>query len=235
MDGRRIPLMILAGIVLAPVAVLAASGLGIMIAGDKKILTATGIPDHDNGPFPSHWNPNIVTEQDWRFVVPAKPEYAARTTRLPQLGPIGIAVNGVALFNPYNRDGDDAVSGSRRERFDDCRGHPTEFGAYHYHQYSRCVIEEKPGRHSGIFGWSLDGFPVHGPQGVGGAAPTDLDECNGHVHPGEDKDRYHYHVTAKFPYIIGCYRGVIDAASFPRPGRRGILGGGGPRIGPPPR
>ena len=38
-----------------------------------------------------------------------------------------------------------------------------------------------------------------------GKPPTDLDECNGHA----DKERgYHYHVTAKFPYIIGGYMGV---------------------------
>ena len=32
-----------------------------------------------------------------------------------------------------------------------------------------------------------------------------LDQCNGHVGPGGD---YHYHATATFPYIVGCYRGT---------------------------
>jgi hypothetical protein len=31
-----------------------------------------------------------------------------------------------------------------------------------------------------------------------------LDQCNGHVGPNGD---YHYHATATFPYVLGCYRG----------------------------
>jgi len=32
-----------------------------------------------------------------------------------------------------------------------------------------------------------------------------LDQCNGHVGPNGD---YHYHATATFPYLLGCYRGT---------------------------
>jgi YHYH protein len=35
-----------------------------------------------------------------------------------------------------------------------------------------------------------------------------LDQCNGHVGPNGD---YHYHATATFPYILGCYRGSLTA------------------------
>lgn len=245
MFRRRIHLLILGALLVIPVAAIAAtaSGLNITVEGDKKILTTNDIPNHENGPFPSRFNPNTVQEQNFRFVIPAHPKYSEHTTRLPQLGPIGVAVNGVTFFNPYNRDGDDAVTGSRRERFDDCQGHPTAFGAYHYHQYSKCVIKDEPGQHSKIFGWAFDGFAVYGPQGVGGKEPTDLDKCNGHVHPGDSQDKYHYHVTKTFPYIIGCYHGEVDAASFQRPMRRPFLGGmprdrmgdrQGDHMGPPP-
>ena len=44
-----------------------------------------------------------------------------------------------------------------------------------------------------------------------------LDECNGRVGPD---GTYRYHVTATFPYIIGCYRGT--AAN----GGGGMMGGG---------
>ena len=40
---------------------------------------------------------------------------------------------------------------------------------------------------------------------AGRGAPAYLDECNGHVGPSGD---YHYHTTATFPYILGCYRGT---------------------------
>ncbi len=36
-------------------------------------------------------------------------------------------------------------------------------------------------------------------------APDHLDRCNGHYGPKGD---YHYHATAEFPYIIGCYAGT---------------------------
>jgi hypothetical protein len=39
----------------------------------------------------------------------------------------------------------------------------------------------------------------------GGNEPTILDQCNGHVGPGGD---YHYHATATFPYVLGCYSGT---------------------------
>ena len=39
----------------------------------------------------------------------------------------------------------------------------------------------------------------------GGDEPTILDQCNGHVGPAGD---YHYHATASFPYILGCYTGT---------------------------
>lgn len=44
------------------------------------------------------------------------------------------------------------------------------------------------------------------------ADPRFLDRCNGHVGPNGD---YHYHATATFPYIIGCYAGVASDAQAP--------------------
>lgn len=104
---------------------------------------------------------------------------------------------------------------------------------------------------SPILGWALDGFPIYGSRECKDAScaeivmlqsgysqiadpktnawdayawaehpndPSYLDECNGHYGPDGD---YHYHVTASFPYIIGCYRGTPIGA-----------GGGGGTQGP---
>ena len=76
-------------------------------------------------------------------------------------------------------------------------------------------------------------FTVYGPNGSDGKPPSDLDECNGHT----DQERgYHYHVTEKFPYILGAYKGVVDQSNFdhPRPGGARHRGGPPPRL-PPPR
>ena len=54
---------------------------------------------------------------------------------------------------------------------------------------------------------SEDTIPETGPPYVDS---TDLDECNGHTTATPDfpDGIYHYHVTATFPYISGCYRGT---------------------------
>ena len=76
----------------------------------------------------------------------------------------------------------------------------------------------------------------YGPNGEDGKPPTDLDECNGH----SDKEHgYHYHVTGKFPYILGGYHGVVEASNLDRGPRQGGPGGPGRgtrdgRRGPPP-
>jgi hypothetical protein len=96
------------------------------------------------------------------------------------------------------------------------------------------------GEASPVIGWGRDGFPIRGPlecSDAGCAAivemkssyvligdpktnawdayeyqanadPTFLDECNGHTGPDGD---YHYHATAGFPYILGCFRGTPAA------------------------
>ena len=50
-------------------------------------------------------------------------------------------------------------------------------------------------------------------------SPEYLDRCNGHS--GDDQGgRYHYHATASWPYIVGCFSGT-PATSFATTPRRG--------------
>ena len=58
---------------------------------------------------------------------------------------------------------------------------------------------------------------------AGSTAADRLDTCNGHVGHGGD---YHYHATAGFPYILGCYRGTAAAGSGQDAGQGGGTGGG---------
>lgn len=207
------------------------------------LVLSDGLPDHPTGEFPNPHNPNTIKKQNYRFVIPRQPQQAERPTPLP-MGPIGVAINGVPFYNPYTREGNDAVDGPFAEVFDSCCGHPDQMGRYHYHQYPVCVkspFKEAPGEHSPIIGYAFDGFAIYGPHDEGGKPPTDLDECNGH---SDSQRGYHYHVTSKFPYILGAYRGVVDQANFDRRGRfagqgqRGLPPGPPPpgmRPGPPPR
>ena len=196
------------------------------------IVESDGIPTHATATYPNANNPNKILKQNYKFKIPLKPRRAEQITKLP-MGPIGVAINGIPFYNPYNREGHDAVEGPFAEVFDSCCGHPDPRGRYHYHKYPVCVkspFRDEPGKHSPLLGYAFDGFAIYGPNDTGGKPPTDLDDCNGHA---DDERGYHYHVTKVFPYILGAYRGVVELENFDRGPRGGGGAGGGPPLGPP--
>src|SRR5690606_24517645 len=169
--------------------------------------------------FPNSGNPNRILVQDFHFRFRLEPVKAGLVTRVP-MGPIGMAINGVVFFNPFEAGGMNAVEGYSEVWLDSCCGHPQQTGVYHYHKYPSCVKTPFPDEgkeHSPILGFAFDGFPLHGPYEEAGVLARDLagdralDVCNGH----DDPDRgYHYHVTpGRFPYIIGGYAGVPEPPS----------------------
>jgi hypothetical protein len=200
----------------------------VEVTDDYLIVHSDGIPDHSTGPFPNRFNPNTIKKQNYTFRIARHPQHADHVTRLP-MGPIGVAINGVPFYNPYNAQGQDAA---RNEVFDECCGHPDPLGRYHYHIYPKCIhtsFSDPKDEHSPLIGYAFDGFAIYGPNGEGGKPPTDLDECNGHT---DGTRGYHYHVSRTFPYILGGYRGVVERSNLDGPGRR--PGGPGRRPPPPP-
>ena len=183
------------------------------------VVESQGYPNHPTALFPNSGNPNSIRVQEFMFRLPLEPRRAAEITTLP-MGPIGMALNGVVFFNPFEQGGMNAVDGYSEVWLDSCCGHPQQTGIYHYHKYPTCVKSPFPDdghAHSPVIGFAFDGFPVHGPYESDGVMARDvereraLDVCNGH----EDPDRgYHYHVTPeRFPYVIGGYRGVPEPAN----------------------
>lgn len=123
-------------------------------------------------------------------------------------GPIGVAVDGVAIFSDADALDRDAVvyEGST---FNPCGGHATPSGQYHYHVVPSdgCATSQVAGEHSPFWGLMADGIPIAGKLGDGGVLPTDLDECGGHV--DSTYPVYHYHGSDSNPYTIRCLRGCI--------------------------
>ncbi len=183
------------------------------------ILRSQGYPNHPTAIFPNSGNPNEIRVQDFTFELPLKPQLAEKVTRLP-MGPIGVALNGVVFFNPFEQGGMNAVEGYSEVWLDSCCGHPQQDGVYHYHKYPTCVkspFKDDGQQHSPLIGFAFDGFPVYGPYESKGTLAKDLsdaqalDVCNGHT---DDVRGYHYHVTPnRFPYIIGGYAGVPASAN----------------------
>lgn len=185
--------------------------------GDNVVIRATGVPDHKSVYFAStdsryeaytgtnkNFNSNgfQIVEQQLTFRIPLNPK-AATTHASTPLGPIGIAVNGVPIFNQYN--GQNRPLTAEINSFDQYNGHPQQTGQYHYH-VEPLGITQKNGS-SALIGFLLDGFPVYGPIENGKRITNaDLDELHGHVGVTADYPRgiYHYHVTTEDPYINGA-------------------------------
>ena len=185
------------------------------------LMDSQGYPNHPTAVFPNSGNPNRILVQNFHFKLPLEPQLAEQITRVP-MGPIGVAINGVVFFNPFEMGGMNAVEGYSEVWLDSCCGHPQQEGVYHYHKYPSCVkspFKDDGKQHSPIIAFAWDGFPVHGPYESDGVMAKDLkgaealDVCNGHSDPERG---YHYHVTpGRFPYVIGGYHGVVERSNSP--------------------
>jgi hypothetical protein len=134
-------------------------------------------------------NPNTISEQTISWLLPA-PKAAARPACIR--GIVGIAVNGVPIFDGVDALNRDAVAHEVQDR---CDGHPEMTGQYHYHSISACLPK------SGLVGYALDGYPIYS---GGGYTDSDLDACHGRSVNGH----YRYQATLEFPYTVGCFHGT---------------------------
>ncbi len=184
--------------------------------GDWVVIQSTGIPDHASPYFGNgdsryeayngsnaafRLNPNSIAEQQFTLRIPLAPSKAASHQATP-LGTIGLAVNGVAIFNQYA--GPDQPLTNEINSFDQYNGHPQRTGVYHYH-IEPLALTAARGRDA-LIGFLLDGFPVYGPEENGvEVSNADLDEFHGHFGPTADYPDgiYHYHITDEDPYING--------------------------------
>ncbi len=190
-------------------------------ASGYMALHVRNIPNHPTAKFPDTvgtqgYNPSYIQEHNDTYYLPVNPvknpNAVAMTDRdangALNMGPVGLAVNGVVFYNPYDANMVDASN-----IMDRCCGHPSPDNRYHYHKYPICVntpFVDKGESHSPIIGFALDGFPVYGPYERSGEMAKDdkerpLNAFNAHF---DDVRGWHYHVTpGKFPYIIGGYMG----------------------------
>lgn len=155
------------------------------------------------GGYTFNKNPNLIIEQSGTFKIPVNPKVNASHAATP-LGPIGIALNGVAFFNQYA--GPNQPLTSEITSFDKYYGHPQQSGVYHYHVEPLYLTTVKSTK-SGLMGFLLDGFPVYGPKEEDGTVVTNsmLDDYHGHAHKTIDypSGSYHYHFTNEAPYLNG--------------------------------
>lgn len=228
-----------------------ANSVTVIFKGDGFLtVRARNLPNHPTAKFPDTigtqgYNPNHIQELDKTYRLPLDPvlDPKAKATDKQNLnhalpmGSIGVAVNGVVFYNPFDAGNMDASS-----IMDRCCGHPSQDNRYHYHKYPICVntsFVDKGQAHSGLIGFAFDGLPLYGPYESAGVMARDsttnpLNDFNAHY----DKERgWHYHVSpGKFPYLIGGYFAKVEKSNLESrpmrpPGGGPMPGEGG---GPPP-
>lgn len=192
------------------------------ITSDGTFITikSTGVPDHKSvyyatsnslyesfsgstfGGYTFNKNPNSIATQSFTFKIPLNPSVATNHSATP-LGAIGVALNGVAIFNQYA--GPNQPLTNEVTSFDQYWGHPQLTGTYHYHVEPLYLTTVKASK-SALLGFLLDGFPVYGPQ-ENNVTVTNamLDAYHGHTSATTDYPNgiYHYHITDTDPYING--------------------------------
>ena len=155
-------------------------------------------------------NPSPVSPRSKTVTIPRNPTKSAKPSCLP-MGAIGVAKNGVMLYNALDARNMDARA---HEMHDSCEGHPN-FAEYHYHAGSACAVGADAGPNSAVlFGYAFDGFGIYVVRDANGDMLTndDLDACHGRTARvkwnGKTQRIYHYVVTQEYPYLLGCFTGT---------------------------
>ena len=213
----------------------------ISVNGDAVTISSDGLPPHNSyyyGEGHANYadfdtsrgddyapNPNQIATQSLSITVPANPSSRNLTINDDLvdgdvnsdnneygMGTVGIALNGVSIFNSLAAPGD--VIENEVTSFDIYNGHPEMSGNYHYHTDSAGPLEVLEGKgltssstpgsaDVEVYGMMCDGTVVLGCTELEGGDidNSDFDSQNGHSHDLADEegtthfsDRYHVHI-----------------------------------------
>ncbi len=187
-----------------------ADRLNIQWDDDFLYIESDAFPDHRMMVGITAWNQQVPLPQPYQgdnaWQIPLKPAVADVPVYASQTlfrGAIGLAINGVPIFNPIKQNGrtDTYLAGE----LDEFGGHAGRADDYHYH-IAPLFLTEKVGDAVPI-AYALDGYPMYGLNEPDGTPAKDLDDLNGHF---DANGNYHYHSTLDYPYVNGGFKGVIE-------------------------
>ncbi len=206
------------------------SAVTVAVGSASIVLRSRGVPDHVTpywgvghalyeAPFAGQTlTPNgTIAEQTYTMTIPSHPGVAV-SKEATSLGPIGLALNGVAIYN--DREGGNVpVDAATLMTIDRAGAHTSPGGTYHYHFDNEFLSYDD----ANLFGFLRDGFPLYGRRDQDGSTPSDLDTNGGHVGTTADfaTPIYHYHssrvsyMNSRF-YILkaGSYHGTKGTFAF---------------------
>ena len=179
------------------------SAVTVAEGGTTIVLRSRGVPDHVT-PYWGTGNalyeaqlagqrltPGVIGEQTFVMTIPVSPAEAA-TKEATSLGPIGMALNGVAIYN--DREGGNVpVDSGTLMTFDRAGAHVGPGAVYHYHFDGDFTSYDD----ATLIGFLRDGFPIYGRRDSDGSYPSNLDSNGGHVGTTADFATaiYHYHTS----------------------------------------
>lgn len=155
--------------------------------------------------------------------IPLAPSIASVTTTILD-GPIGVAINGVPIFNPCKeggcKNGEDTKT---LGELDTCNGHAGRGDDYHYHAAPTCMMAGQDVSYwdTHPVGWALDGFAIFGYNNADGTPATRDGVCGGNTSAVTNGPAgYSYHVTESSPYVLSCFRGTPSTPARGEPLRQ---------------
>ena len=163
-------------------------------------------------------NQQYPREHAYEINLPLNNAIASNQTKT-EPGPIGIAVNGVPLFDPGTQ-GPGSPHTLDEGELDECGGHAGRGDDYHYHIAPKCLIEELGADHveqqKKPIGFANDGFPILALGWFKKANNIEqfLDDCRG-THDSNGDYFYNLKATSKWD-IIDCYTGQVKRISRDR-------------------
>jgi Secretion system C-terminal sorting domain/YHYH protein len=170
-------------------------------------VESLGLPTHPMMKGITNWQQQVPTPKCYvganAWSIPLNPVVAATpvSTRTNFFkGAIGLAANGIPIFNAYNNRGEDSYLLGELDQYG---GHCGKGDDYHYHIAPLSLDSVNAAILPIAF--ALDGFAVYGDKEPNGLTMNTLDANNGHYLNGV----YHYHGTKIYPYMVGNMVGVV--------------------------
>ena len=164
-------------------------------------------------------------------MIPTTPVAAGSATT--SQGNNGVTLDGVVIAASAPVDA--ILSAYTIAAFDDCGAHYNPFEGYHMHGAVGCSeLGEAADGETPMFGYAMDGYPLHSPLDEADIDAAALDECNGHT---TEEAGYHYHAnSAEQNQVVECLMGVTVASGADGDDAAGgpPAGGGERPEGPPP-
>jgi hypothetical protein len=193
----------------------------VSTSGTSITIKSNGLPEHKTPywgvgnalyeDFPTGYHANVNTSmsaQNYTMTIQAKPVVAS-THEETTLGAIGLALNGVPIYND-REGGNVALDALTITTFDFSGAHPGPGKDYHYHTTGRYTTTDD----AKLVGFLRDGFPIYGRKDNDGSYPSNLDAYGGHTGVTADFSEalYHYHASNVNYLNTGYY--VLKAGAY---------------------